>query len=132
MRERQKRIARLLKLQDLRLLAEASRCAALSQKADRLTHEIADLSEMLGREDRLGGAFTKLVLERLSTTASNKRQLESDLELGQAAARELKLQMERIDRVSQKIESKIDEQQGQREKRLFLDRYGVSSDVSVE
>jgi ferritin-like metal-binding protein YciE len=132
MRERQKRIVRLLALQDRRLLVESAACANINRQIDELNEQIRALCDMLDRDDPVAFEVTKLIMERLMTIFANRRVAEAELEKRLAETRALKLQIKRIDKVSDQLSARMREDRSAREKAGILERYSRVPDVSAE
>jgi hypothetical protein len=132
LREKQRRISKLLSMQERRLLAETAKRVNIEKRLDEATNEMHGLQRFLDRDDPTAMAFSTLVLERLRQASLRRRGLESDLALQLEATLALKRQIKRIDRVAERIGAKIQDEAAGKEKASILERFSVSRNVSVE
>jgi hypothetical protein len=130
--QKQRRIVKLLSLQERRLLAETANCANVERRLDDISGQIRDLQSMLERNDPVAISFSGLVLDRLKLASLRRQETLEELNARRAALLELKQQIKRIDKVSEKLDAKIRQQEIEQEKRAILERFSQSFDVSAE
>jgi len=87
---------------------------------------------MLERNDPVAISFSGLVLDRLKLASLRRQETLEELNARRAALLELKQQIKRIDKVSEKLDAKIRQQEIEQEKRAILERFSQSFDVSAE
>ncbi|MBL1258656.1 MULTISPECIES: hypothetical protein [Methylocystis] len=132
MREKQRRIAKLLALQERRLMAETANCATVEKRLQETDSQICDLQRMLERDDPTAMAFSTLVLDRLRQASRQREELESELARRRDAALILKQQIKRIDKYADRIDDKATRKESERERSAILERFSTPRDASVE
>lgn len=132
MREKQRRIAKLLSLQERRLLAETANCATIERRLNDTDSQIRDLQQMLERDDPTAMAFSTLVLDHLRQASRQRQELESELASRRNAALVLKQQIKRIDKYADRIDDKITRNDAEKERSAILERFSTPRDASVE
>lgn len=132
MREKQRRIAKLLALQERRMLAETANCATIEKRLHETDSQIRDLQQMLERDDPTAMAFSTLVLDRLRQASRQRQELESELARRRDGVLILKQQIKRIDKYADRIDDKATHKEKERERSAILERFSTPRDASVE
>ncbi|WP_281930309.1 hypothetical protein [Methylocystis iwaonis] len=132
MQDKQRRIAKLLALQERRLMAETANCATVEKRLQEIDSQICDLQRMLERDDPTAMAFSTLVLDRLRQASRQREELESELARRRDEALILKQQIKRIDKYADRIDDKATRKESERERSAILERFSTPRDASVE
>lgn len=132
LRDKQRRISKLLSMQERRLLAETAKRVNIEKRLDEATNQIRDLQRFLDRDDPTAMSFSTLVLDRLRLASLRRHELELELSRQLEATLALKRQINRIDRVAERIDAKIGDEAAEKAKASILERVSVSQRVSAE
>jgi hypothetical protein len=132
MREKQRRILKLLALQERRLLAETANCALTEKRLDAASDQMRSLQGRLERDDPTALLFTDLVLERFRRASIERQETQAELESRRKAVLNLKQEIKRIDKVAERLGDKIERDAADKEKRDILERFSKPFDVSAE
>ncbi len=132
MRDKQRRISKLLSMQERRLLAETVKRVNIEKRLDDVATQIQDLQRYLNRDDLTAMSFSTLVLDRLHLASLRRHELELELSRQLEATLVLKRQIKRIDRAAERIDAKIGDQAAEKEKASILERFSAPRSVSAE
>jgi hypothetical protein len=132
LKAKQRRILKLLALQERRLLAETANCAETERRLLEISDHMQALGQMLERDDCSMTSLSGLVLDRLSRSAAHRQETQIELENRRAAAQELKRQIKRIDKLAEQLDTKMRDEAAQKEKKAILERFSSLLDVSAK
>lgn len=131
MREKQKRIVKLLALQERRLTVEAAKCASLEGDLSELSQHMQNLVAMLERDDPRTPPFAEVILNRLRTVSQRRDVTRLDLDHRLEIALELKRQIKRVEKAAERIEKRLRADDEAKEKRAVLEQCAIPRDVSA-
>jgi len=131
MREKERRLRKLLALQEMRWKVETAKAARVESALRDLGDEERRLAVLLERDDPGAHIFPEFVLNRLKSTSQRGREATAQLERQSRVALEQKTMARRIEKVIERVDAQRRQRDAEEEKKRMLDRLHRASKVSA-